>query len=117
MFRERCWYEWAQRGLTRDDLEFVIRKLRADIATGDRRPGALKFTNLIQSADLFEEDLALYRAKSRGAPSREQQARASVLRATGRPSPDLPGDARPAGAIVEDITAQLAALHRAVEEA
>lgn len=68
MSREAVWFEWRRRGFTADDLQFVIRELRAAIARGDRNPGALKFSNLIGQPDFFEEDLAALRAKARPGP-------------------------------------------------
>lgn len=44
---------------TAQDLRTVVDYIRKGIKSGKRNPGALKFSNLIQSVDFFEEDLAL----------------------------------------------------------
>lgn len=67
--RLRFWFEWLKWGdWTPADLHLVVGYLRKEIATGNRNPGSLKFSNLIEQPDRFEEDLAMARAKSR--PSR-----------------------------------------------
>jgi hypothetical protein len=43
---------------THDDLRLVWRFLKKQIVAGKRNAGALKFRNLIQNPDYFEEDLA-----------------------------------------------------------
>lgn len=43
---------------THDDLRIVWRFLRKQIIAGKRNAGALKFRNMIQNPDYFEEDLA-----------------------------------------------------------
>lgn len=43
---------------THDDLRLVWRFLRKQIIAGKRNAGALKFRNIIQNPDYFEEDLA-----------------------------------------------------------
>ena len=43
---------------THDDLRLVWRFLKKQIINGKRNAGALKFRNLIQNPDYFEEDLA-----------------------------------------------------------
>jgi hypothetical protein len=42
---------------THDDLRLVWRHLRKQILNGKRNAGALKFRNIIQNPDYFEEDL------------------------------------------------------------
>lgn len=63
--RERAWHEWQKYGHTRADLALVIAYLRKEIANTRRNPGALKFSNLVEQPDRFEEDLALARAANR----------------------------------------------------
>lgn len=43
---------------THDDLRLVWRHLKKQVVAGKRNFGALKFRNLIQNPDYFEEDLA-----------------------------------------------------------
>jgi len=87
--RERAWFDFLARGWTEDDLRLVIEKIKSGIRRGERRPGALKFRNLIVQLDYFDEDLAEARAAAR--VKRMDPARAAVLRATGR------SDAPPSG--------------------
>ena len=75
MAREGIWFEFIRRGFTGEDLQLVLRALRAAIARGDRNPGALKFSNLVGQPDYFEEDLALIRAHARPKPATEKTQR------------------------------------------
>ncbi len=90
MAREREWFEWARRGFTEDDLRLVILHIKRGITAQKRNPGALKFRNLICQPDYFEEDLAEAKSLQTVAKRqfKENAAKASVLRATGRdPAP------------------------------
>jgi hypothetical protein len=60
--RERSWYEWlkwSDFAWTETELARVIGYLRRKIGKGERNEGALKFSNLIEQPDRFEEDLNL----------------------------------------------------------
>ena len=89
-FRINCWMVWINYGKHRasgqpfnaDDLVTVVRELQAQIKIGKRKLGALRFRNLIQYVDYFDEELAMIRAKQR-TPT-VPRGRAAVLRATGR---------------------------------
>lgn len=64
--RIRAWHDWLKWGDWNEaDLALVIGYLRRKIAAGDRNPGSLKFSNLIEQPDRFEEDLALARSENR----------------------------------------------------
>jgi hypothetical protein len=96
--RERQWLAFVEAGITEQDLETVIRYLQKEIRADRRRPGCLKFANLIGpryeddglngqrdcAVDLFLEELSQARAAARNylpPPSTKD----AVLRATGRP--------------------------------
>ncbi|MEY4393909.1 MAG: hypothetical protein RL595_1158 [Planctomycetota bacterium] len=49
---------------THDDLRLVWRFLKRQVLNGKRNAGALKFRNLIQNPDYFEEDLAEARGEA-----------------------------------------------------
>jgi hypothetical protein len=69
--RQRMWFDWLQwsgRTWTPDDLTRTINYLKAEIRTGKRNEGSLKFTNLIGQPDRFEEDLALAKKNHRHDP-------------------------------------------------
>lgn len=89
MERERVWFEWTRAGFGEADLRTVVHYLRRGIRENWRRPGALKFTNLIGQPDKFEEDLAEAKqfANGKARQAKPDAARASVLAATGRPDP------------------------------
>lgn len=65
MDRLYYWNAWLSRGFTEADLRLVIRYLLHEVKAGRRFPGSLKWCNLIQNADRFEEDLALARGWER----------------------------------------------------
>jgi hypothetical protein len=95
MFREGQWATWLgfrrEAPFTIADLAEVVSYLRREIRAGNRRAGALKFSNLIGNPDYFEEDLSLARSISRVRPAPDRTVRV--------PQPDgsaterrLPGD-------------------------
>lgn len=50
---------------TKDDLVFLIRHLKRQIAAGKRYPGALRFSTLIGDLGKFDEELGMARAEQR----------------------------------------------------
>jgi hypothetical protein len=100
--RENTWGYWCAKGWTAEDLRLVVAHIKNEIRAQRRFPASLRFSNLVGQVDRFEEDLAEARARSRG--SRVDPARASVLRATGRPGAPPPPSARPASQIIHQIT-------------
>lgn len=65
--RERAWHEFHKAGFTAEDLRLVIRHLKKKIKDKERNPGALKFSNLIERPEAFEEELGLAKAEQRNA--------------------------------------------------
>lgn len=61
--RAYWWGAWVKRGFVIDDLQLVITAIRNGIKSKRRYPEALKWSNLIQDLDKFEEDLALVKAE------------------------------------------------------
>lgn len=100
--RERAWFDWLKFKFTEEDLKLVIAHIKRGIREQRRQPGALKFRNLIEMPDYFEEDLAEARAKGRehGARSKEQAPKAKALASVGRPPPVVDA-AKPAGTVLE----------------
>jgi len=86
-YREQAWLIWVQQGFTEADLTLVIRYLKEMIRKDRRRPESLKFSNLVESWDRFEEDLSLARGWSRNRPP-AKSARQDALRAIGRSEPE-----------------------------
>lgn len=81
--RDRDWYEFIKAGFDQDDLRLVLIYLRRGIKTGQRNPGCMKFSNVVQNLDYFEEDLALARAYVRNnRPKTNRQAAIDVFRPT-----------------------------------
>lgn len=76
------WEAWLERGFTEADLKLVIRHIKNEINDHRRTMAALKFSNLIQDADRFEEDLSVARALARR--PKPDYERTRVLQATGR---------------------------------
>lgn len=65
--RRIAWQRFAAAGHTLRDLETVILHLKQGIRDGKRLPGCLRFTNLIEDLDHWEEELALALAEKRNA--------------------------------------------------
>jgi len=85
--RESAWFRLlrVQYGeppadLTVEDLVMVIRYLRSGIAKGERNAGCLRFRNLIEQPDYFEEELAM----ARKAASQRQRPKAREVQETTR---------------------------------
>jgi hypothetical protein len=64
--RESSWMEFVRAGFTNADLAAVLGRLRAMVATGDRRPECLKFSNVVEGLDRFEEELAMIKSQLNG---------------------------------------------------
>lgn len=60
------WWEcWRAKGWTEQDLALVIKHIQRGVDIGTRHYGALKWSNLIQRLDNFEEELAEAKATVR----------------------------------------------------
>ena len=96
MDRLLAWEMFAMR-FTAMDLGLVIDYLNAGIAKGERNPGALRFRNLVQDLDHFEEELALANTATLKRPihKRVQTDRDRALLATGRPDTQAIEAAKP----------------------
>lgn len=64
--RESSWVEFIRAGFTAQDLEAVIKRLLSLVKQGDRRTESLKFSNVVQGLDRFEEELAMIKAEANG---------------------------------------------------
>lgn len=86
-----CWESWLSHGWTEADLRLVVTTLRRKCEKGERWAcSSLLFSRLIRDTDRFEELLSEFRAMAR--TKRTESGKASVLRATGRPTePPDPG--------------------------
>lgn len=59
--RERSWYEFLKAGFTAQDLSLVLTRLKWQIKKGERHPGCLRFSTLVNCLDNFEEERELAR--------------------------------------------------------
>jgi len=75
MNREHTWQMFLKR-FTEDDLRLVIAHLKKGIDDGERRIGCLRFSNLIEQTDRFEEELAMARAYYRNNKPQTNRAKA-----------------------------------------
>lgn len=104
--RERAWAEFLKQGFNSNDLVTVVNYLKKKIKEGDRNPGALRFSNLIERLELFEETLGMAKAEQRNAP-KPFVARERVLeqaRPTAGSTHHLqPVTAKPIGAWIEEL--------------
>lgn len=55
--------EFIRSGFTKSDLEKVLTRLLRLVYSGERRVESLKFSNVVEGLDRFEEELALIRAE------------------------------------------------------
>lgn len=66
--RDRAWSAFVEAGNTKADLLLVISHLKRGIAREERNAGCLRFRNLIEQLDYFDEELALARKASGARP-------------------------------------------------
>jgi hypothetical protein len=64
--RESSWTLFTQEGFTKADLIAVIDRLKRLVQEGERRPECLKFSNVVEGLDRFEEELAMIKAEAAG---------------------------------------------------
>jgi hypothetical protein len=64
--RESSWTLFTQEGFTKADLIAVIDRLKRLVQAGERRPECLKFSNVVEGLDRFEEELAMIKAEAAG---------------------------------------------------
>lgn len=94
----KSWLDYRKhKPFTIQDLETVIRYLKAEIKKGERKPACLLFRNLICNPDYFEEDLGLAQQAMRQKPATPRQR---ILQAAGRPERDPAMTARSAAQIM-----------------
>jgi len=99
--RQRFWYELVRRefgdppaALTVDDLVTVLRYLKAGIGRGERNAGCLRFRNLIEQPDYFEEELMMAR-KAANTRQRAGMQRTQISTATDEGSINRLSEAQP----------------------
>jgi hypothetical protein len=81
-----CWERFLLK-FSLDDMKLTINHIKRGIRHGQRNIGALKFSNLIERMDKFEEDLAQARGdQERFSKPRMNPGKAQVLRQTHRES-------------------------------
>lgn len=103
--REHFWFLWLKQGFTGADLELVVKMIWRKIPKGERRIESLKFRNLIEQLDRFEEDLAVARAEHRNSkppPSARERA-VSQLRPNVTETVSSAQTARPVGELIEQL--------------
>lgn len=71
--RESAWVEFVRAGFSKADLELVLRRLLRLVQCGDRRIECLKFSNVIEGLDRFEEELAVIKLEGTGFVHGEKQ--------------------------------------------
>lgn len=102
MDREYAWSVFRSRGYGADELRLVVFEVRRAIDRQERKPGALKFRNLIVNIDWFDEDLAEARANLRNRRP-PPSAKERVLEQSGRPAGVRTGTARTVETVVSNV--------------
>lgn len=107
--REHAWYLFLQAGFTLDDVQLVGNFLRRAVEKGERNPGCLRFRNMIEPLNFFEEELQLVRAAMRNfkpAPTEKEKTIRAFRPTASAPEP-VQMDARPAkevvGRLIDDL--------------
>ncbi len=100
--RESAWFRYLQAGFTEDDLMTVVKYLKSEIKLGRRNPGALKFSNMIERLESFEEDRGLAKAMQRNSvkPITPKESVIRAMPTVRQGSPVEPMNAKPVGAYI-----------------
>lgn len=107
--REHVWYQFLQAGFTISDVQLVGNFLRRAVEKGDRNPGCLRFRNMIEPINLFEEELQLCKAAMRNfkPPRTEKDKTIQAFRPSDAAPIHTPSTAMPAKEVVEAAMAKL----------
>lgn len=114
-WRVRCWHEWlrfCEGAWGPEQIRAVVKYLRSQIATRDRRPNSLLFRNLVEAPDAFEEELNLARQAWRRSKPRVEQKVTKIVstdaegNVTAIADTEV-GEARPAANLVAGVLEQL----------
>lgn len=97
MGRDRAWYEWVRSGFTETDLVLVIRFLKKGIARQERNAGCLRFRNLIEMLDCFDEELAMARKAAAARPPTPRTVQATQQVGDIRRVVEKPANLEPTG--------------------
>lgn len=110
--REASWFRFIQAGFTSDEVHFVACHLMRKIREGTRNIGCIRFSNLIERLDAFEEELGLARAEQRNAKP-QPTAKDRVI-AQARPTivPMIPESTRDTS---KHVSEYIAALRKAAQ--
>lgn len=105
-FREQAWARFIKLGFKVEDLQLVCRYLKSQILQAKRNAGALRFSNLIERPEMFEEELQLARGAQRQKPKPTALGRAmQQLRPT--VTPVTPHETRVTAVPVSELIANL----------
>lgn len=63
--REAAWVRFLNAGFTKADMLLVVRHLKRKVHEGTRNIGALRFSNLVERLDSFEEERGMALAEQR----------------------------------------------------
>ena len=106
--RERSWYEFIRAGFTAEDLRLVITHLKAGIRRKERHSGCLKFSNLIEPLNFFEEERELARnskALTKPAPNDKEKVIQLFRPVVTEPVPKTP--VKSTGSIIPKLLEEL----------
>lgn len=101
--REHLWSAFIRQGFTIDDLDFVIVHLNRQIKAGERNPGSLRLSTLIEPIH-FGEELGRAKAEARnskpGPTPKERVVQAFSPKVTELPAPMT---ARPVSELIAEL--------------
>ena len=114
MDRERAWFEWMRYRqddpFKAEDLRIVVRYLQRGIREQQRNPGCLRFRNLIEMVDAFDEERAM--ARKSMAYEAKPRPSSTVTVTTNNTSrvvsnTNTHNTSKPVGASVDDLIRQM----------
>ncbi len=80
--KEFAWGNWSRHGFTESDLVQVLRYLRKQTKSGQRKPASMLFRNLIEYPENFEQELSLSKEAIING-KRTESPKAEIMRAAG----------------------------------
>lgn len=99
---EHGWHLFLKAGHTEPELLLVVAYLQGEIRKGERKPGALRWSNCIGNVLRFEEELSLARGALRRKPEPTPRERI-VAQFRGTPEPPEKHDAKHVSELINNL--------------
>lgn len=110
--RRQAWQRLIAAGYTAADVELVILHLKSEIRAGRRFPGCLRFRNLVEDSEHFQEEVSMAKARNRKRPPSAKESVLAMARPTVEERTPAPDAVKTTASIIPGL---LAEMRKAVE--